>query len=108
MVLIGAVEQVSVEKQDIARIHFDVHEFEALLGMPDAVEIGSGLIAGKDVIDAAHEVGAFEDLKAAVFAGRRIDGDGGTGQEREEHAVLVPVAIILMPGPGAARFWHPS
>jgi hypothetical protein len=46
---------------------------------------------------------AFDDLQAAVLARSGVNGDEGAGQEREEDAVLIPVAVVLMPGPRAAN-----
>src|SRR5205085_6526644 len=74
---------------------------EAFEGVGHSIGVGAGLIAGEDVVDAAEVVGAAEDLEAAILAGGGVDGDEGAGEEREQDAVLIPVAVVLMPGPGA-------
>ncbi len=66
------------------------------------LHVGSGLIADFAVFDAAQQVRAFENFEAAVFAGRPIDGDQATRQLREQAAVVIPVAIVLVPFPSAA------
>src|SRR5439155_5712678 len=43
-----------------------------------------------------------DHLQAAVLTVAWIDGDEGAGEQRGQHAVLVPVAVVLVPGPRAA------
>ena len=54
------------------------------------------------VFDPPHLVTALEDLKAAVLTGRRVDRDRDAQQVGVQAAVLVPIAVILVPIPGAA------
>ena len=45
----------------------------------------------------------LDDLQAAVGARGAIEGDHATGQERRQTSVVIPVPVILMPGPGPAE-----
>ena len=101
-VAVGAVQEVAVEEEGVARLELAVDPLEPLEGGGDALGVGAGLIADRAVIDPAHLVRALQDLEASVGAGRAIDGDQATGQVGEQAAVFVPVAVILVPLPGAA------
>ena len=101
-VLVGAVQQVAVEEQRVAGRHLDMHQFEALERFGHALMVGAGLIAGEGVIDAAEVMRAPDHLQAAILARGRVDRDERAAQEREEDAVLIPVAVVLVPRPGAA------
>ena len=68
----------------------------------DALQVGPGLVADLAVIDPAQVVRALEHLQAAVLLGGPVHGDQAAGQVREQAAVVVPVAVILVPFPGAA------
>ena len=74
----------------------------------DALAVGAGLVAGEDVVDPAQVVRALDHLQAAVLARGGIDRDERAGQEREQDAVLIPVAVVLVPRPRAADAWRPS
>ena len=54
------------------------------------------------VVDAADQVRALQHFQAAVFTRGPVDGDQTTSQERKEAAVVVPVAVVLVPFPSAA------
>ena len=45
-----------MEKQNVPRVHFDVHAFEDFFSLAHALRIRAGLIAGKNVIDASEPV----------------------------------------------------
>src|SRR6516164_3597701 len=47
-------------------------------------------------------MGSLEDLQAAVLTRGPIDGDHAACQHWIEATVVVPVAVVLMPLPGAA------
>ena len=96
------MEGVAVEKENIARLQFHINELQHFEGGLGPLRIGSGLLAIAAVLDPAQEVGAFEHLHAAVLARVRIDGDEGRGHVGEKTSVLIPIAVVLMPGPGAA------
>jgi hypothetical protein len=53
------------------------------------------------MLDAPHFVRAAENLKAAVFARGRVKGDEAACHVRQQAAVVVPVAVILVPLPGS-------
>lgn len=93
-----------MEEEGIAWEHDAIDEREAFFGFFDAFEVGAGLVTGESVIDAPDVMGAFEDLHAAIFGGGGIDGDGDAAEVWGEDAILVPVAIVLMPGPSATDF----
>ncbi len=54
--------------------------------------LAAGWVASEDVIDATHVMRSLEDLHTAVLFRGLIDGDESTGEEREENAVLIPIA----------------
>ena len=91
-----------MEEESVARFENAVDEFEAFEGVLDALGIGAGLVTEAAMLDAANFVGAADDLQAAVFAGVGIDGDHDRGHVGKEAAVLIPVAVILVPVPCAA------
>ena len=91
-----------MEEEGIAGLHLDVDQGQPLEDLLDAVHVGAGLLAGQDVIDPAQAVRALDHLQAAVLPGARIDRDEDAHEVGEEDAVLVPVAVILVPGPGPA------
>lgn len=91
-----------MEENGGAGFHFTIDEFEPFKSGLDAFGIGAGLIADGAVIHAAQAVGTTNDLEAAIFARGGIDGDHATGEVGRETAVVVPVAIVLMPSPGSA------
>jgi len=91
-----------MEKDRVSRRHLAVDFFEPLLRLGDALAVGPGLIAGGDVVDPSHFVRALQNLETAVLPRRRIDRDHDAAEIGKEEAVLIPVAVILMPGPGPA------
>src|SRR6266436_10168470 len=111
--LIGAVfsrgmEKIAVEKENIAEIHLDVDKRETLEDSGDALLIGAGLIPRQYVVDSSEQMRTLDDLKAAVFASGWIDSNGCAAEIGGEGAILIPVTVVLMPGPGAAglRIFH--
>jgi hypothetical protein len=48
-------------------------------------------------------VRSTDDLQTAVFLCRTIDGDVVAGEMGKEDSVLIPVAVVLMPGPRATN-----
>jgi hypothetical protein len=102
------MEQVAVEKDRGTWVQLAVDQFQPFDGHMNALRIGSGLIADFDVIHASNVVGATKDLQAAVLLRRSIDGNHAARQIRQQAAVVVPVSVILVPGPGApdARFFE--
>src|SRR5690349_18029810 len=74
-VLITAMERIGVEEQSVARLHFDVYQFESLRRGGHALRVCAGLIAGFHVCDTTHRVRAAQYLQATVLARRRIDSD---------------------------------
>ena len=79
-----------------------MHEFQPLAGDLHALGIGTSLIADLHVIHAADMVRTAEHLQAAVLFRRPVDGDHAAGQIRKQAAVVVPVSVVLVPGPGTA------
>src|SRR5690554_5016372 len=55
------------------------------------------------MVDAPHFMGAINDLEAAVRFGGLVDSNHHTAEVRKKQTVLIPVAIILMPCPGASH-----
>ncbi len=76
--------------------------FESLFGPSDAFQIGSGLFPFSHVIDAAHLVTADEDLKTAVGHRARVQGHEDGAHIGKEAAVVVPIAVVLVPIPPAS------
>ena len=102
MVLIRTMQQVAVKKQRIARLHFDVNQFHSLEHLADPLLIGAGLFPRQDVIDAAKVMRATDDLQATILPSGRVYGDKSTREQRGQDAILVPVAVVLVPCPCAA------
>src|SRR5690606_9243349 len=69
----------------------------------DPLHVGAGLVAREDVIDSPEVVRARNHLEAAVLARRLIDRDARAHEERSKDAVLIPVAVVLVPGPRPAH-----
>lgn len=103
-VAVRPVQQVGMIEERIARLHLDVDQGKALDDLFDPVPIGAGLPSGEHVVDPAQAVRALDHLEAAVLPGARIDGYENADQVGKEDAILVPVALILVPGPGTADF----
>ena len=107
-ILIGTVEQISMEEHRVAGLHFHVHQFKPPEGRVDPFHVGPGLVAGEHVIDPAHAVRPPNHLQTAVFPRGRIDGDHHAGHVGKQAAVLVPITVVLVPrpGPANARLFH--
>src|SRR5438045_1150695 len=91
-----------MEDEHRARRHFAMHPLEELLQLWYALRVGAGLVADASVREPAQQVRAAQYLQAAVLAGRRVKGHEGAHETRENEALVIPVAVILMPLPGAA------
>ncbi len=78
VVLVGAMQQIAVKKESVARVHFAVNELVTFDGGFDALHVGAYLIARFSVIDASDFVGAFQHLQTAVRLRRTIDGNQTT------------------------------
>src|SRR5208282_5062518 len=111
--LIGGVfsrgmEKIAVEEKHIAGIHLDVDKRETLEDSGDAFLVGAGLLSRQYVVDSSEQMRTLDHLKAAVFASGCIDRNGCAAEIGRKDAVLIPVTVVLMPGPGAAglRIFH--
>src|SRR5258708_11730555 len=111
--LIGGVfsrgmEKIAVEEEHIAGIHFDVYKRRTLEDSGDAFLIGAGLFSRQYVVDSSEQMRTLDDLKAAVFTSGWIDSNGCAAEIRRKNAILIPVTVVLMPGPRAAglRIFH--
>src|SRR5262249_48318943 len=95
------MKQIGMEKEGGAGLHLDIDEVEICQDFLHSCLVGSRLFAGQYMIDPAEFMRAADYLKASVFSRRRINCDVHAGEQRKEHSVLVPVSVVLMPGPGA-------
>ena len=95
--------RLRVEEQGVAGLHLDVHERACRLqDLLHPLAVGPGLVAGQDVVDPPAVVRAANHLQAAVLAGARSTAMKTLTRSRQQHAVLVPVAVILVPRPRPA------
>ena len=90
-----------MKEQCIARVHRHVDYLKPLPCLLDPFQVRARLITGKNVVHSAQLVRALHHLEAAVFTGRRINGHHHAAQIRIEHTILVPVPVVLVPGPCA-------
>src|SRR5271165_6497731 len=111
--LIGGVfsrgmEKIAVEEQHIAGIHLDVNKRETLEDSGHAFLVGAGLISLQYVVDSFEQMRTLDDQKAAIFASGWIDSNRCVAEIGGADAILIPVTVVLMPGPGAAglRIFH--
>src|ERR1700730_1700133 len=111
--LIGGVfsrrmEKIAVEEEHIAGIHLGVDKRETVEDRGDAFLVGAGLTSRQYVVDSSEQMRTLDDLKAAVFASGWIDSNGCAAEIGRKDAILIPVTVVLMPGPGAAglRIFH--
>jgi hypothetical protein len=95
------VQQVAVEKEGITRLQFAVNQLHPLQCGFDPLQIRRRLCPGFAMIDSPHSMRSSDDLQAAIFLGGLVQGDQATGHIREQATIVVPVAVILMPGPGS-------
>ena len=70
--------------------------------MGDPLRLGRELAPHQLVVESAHAGRAPDNLEAPVRLRRRVDGDEDAEHVGEQIAVEVPVAVVLMPIPGAA------
>ena len=102
--LIGGVfsrgmEKIAVEEEHIAGIHFDVDKRETLEDSGNAFLIGAGLVSGQYMVDSSEQMRTLDHLKAAVFASGSIDSNRCAAEIGGEDTILIPVTVVLMPGP---------
>jgi MFS family permease len=76
--LIGGVfsrcmEQIAVEEEHIAGAHLDVNKRKTLKNHGDAFLVGASLFSCQNVVDSSEQMRTLDDLKAAIFASRRIN-----------------------------------
>src|ERR1043165_6660564 len=96
------MERVAVEKQSVTRIEFDIDQLQHFHSFLRALGVRAGLLAITAMLNAPHQMRAFEDLHAPVLPRVRIDRDTDRCQVGKKATVLIPISIILMPGPGPA------
>lgn len=86
-----------------AGFEFHVHQFQLLLHLLDPARIGAHLFARQyAVVDPAHQMRSAQYLQAAVLAIGPVQRDHDAAHVRIHAAVVVPVAVVLVPFPGAA------
>src|ERR1700739_2339285 len=80
-----------------------MNKFQAFEDLIHPALVRSCLLAFENVVDSAEVMGATNYLEAAVLPGGLVHGNRGAGQQRVENAVLIPVAVVLVPRPGTAN-----
>src|SRR5260221_9188550 len=102
------MEKVAVEEEDIAGIHLNVDNRKTLEDCGNAFLVGTGLISRQHVVDSSEQMSPLDHLKAAIFASGWIDSDERAAEIGCKDAILIPVTVVLMPGPGATglRIFH--
>ena len=91
-----------MKKNGVPRIHLTVNQRQAGEDRIHPLHVGARLIAGELMLDPPDLVGSGNHLEAAVGPRRGIDSDRHARQQRPDEAVVVPIAIILVPRPRAA------
>ena len=94
-----------MKEQRITRFHDNVDQWEVFRPFEefrDAFLVGTGLLAREDVIDPPAYVRILDHLQTAVLPRAFVHGNKGTRELWRQDSVLIPVAVILVPGPGAA------
>ena len=98
------MQQVAVKKNRPAGLEFAMNQFLPFENGCKAVVVGHpSLIADLAVVEPSQLMRAANDLQASVVPGGAIDSDHATGQKGREAPVVVPVTVILMPGPSPAH-----
>lgn len=90
-----------MEEYRVARFHLTFHPIETFFRFGDSLEICPGLFPSESVIDPPHAVRPFQYFEASVFRRCRIDRDHDTTEVGKKEPVLIPISIVLMPGPGS-------
>src|SRR5579883_1330813 len=96
------MQEIPVKDQNVSGLHLDINELEAFQGGFKMLLLDIGLVVLADMVQAAELVRPLEHLQAAILARRLVQGDIDAHHVRREAAVVVPIAEILMPFPGAA------
>src|ERR1700732_4254327 len=102
------MEKVAVKEEDIAGIHLNVDNRKTLEDCGNAFLVGTGLISRQHMVDSSEQLSPLDHLKAAIFASGWIDSDERAAEIGCQDAILIPVTVVLMPGPGATgpRIFH--
>src|ERR1700757_1540922 len=102
------MEKVAVEEEDIAGIHLNVDNRKTLEDCGNAFLVGAGLISRQHVVDSSEQMSPLDHLKAAIFASSWIDSYERAAEIGCKDAILIPITVVLMPGPGATglRIFH--
>jgi hypothetical protein len=56
-----------------AGVHLDVNKRKTLKDRGDAFFVGADLFSRQNVVDSSEQMSTLDDLKAAIFASRRIN-----------------------------------
>src|SRR5687768_4468515 len=97
------MQEVTMKEECIPWLHFNIDKFQSLLRFFNPFKIGAGLLSCDAMGESAEFVRTFDHLQASVFAvGWRECRKRGE-HVRVQKAVVVPVAVVLMPFPRAAN-----
>jgi hypothetical protein len=90
----------------IIRVKLGYHAEARLLAKAadGSIVVRSGLVTREHMFNAAEFMRSLDHLQASVLPRRRIDCDIGACQKREQYPVLIPVPVVLVPGPRPADF----
>src|SRR5213595_3483687 len=91
-----------MEEQGISRSHLGINQLEDFHCSIGAFRVSTILVTIAAMLNSAHEMGAFEQLHATILARVWIDRDEYRSHIRKQAAVLIPVAVILVPRPGSS------
>src|ERR1700757_4223204 len=102
------MEKVAVEEEDIAGIHLNVDNRKTLEDCGNAFLVGACLISRQHVVDSSEQMSPLDHLKAAIFAIGWIDSNERAAEIGCKDPILIPITVVLMPGPGATglRIFH--
>jgi len=93
-----------VKEEAVARFHLAIDGLAGLEDLGHALGVGDILSFARHrrVIDASHEMRTRDHLETAILSAGGVERDHAAREPRKETAIVIPIAIILMPLPRAA------
>src|SRR5215471_16520405 len=96
------MEEHGIAWRQLTRYHLEPrHDVAHARGIGDVL----ALARHRDVVDAAEVMRALHHLQAAIRRSGGIERDLAARQMRKDAAVVVPVAVVLVPFPSSSDKW---